>query len=202
MNKEYKRLCTECGKERIYSSLESYCNSKKNIRCNSCAKSGNRNPQYKKPSYIRGKRMSDEFRQNASKRLKGLPSFFKGKKHSEETKLKMKISKLNHMLKNNGGISPRFNKKACEFIDDFGNKRGFNFRHALNKGEYYIITLNCFVDGYDEEKNIVFEYDEPHHYYATGQLKPKDIKRMNEIKHHLKCKFIRYNEKMNEIIEY
>ena len=29
-----------------------------------------------------------------------------------------------------------------------------------------------------------------------------DVIRMNEIKNHLNCKFIRYNEKLNEIIEY
>jgi hypothetical protein len=93
MNKEYKRLCIECGKERIYSSLESYCNSKKNARCNSCAKMGKRNPLYGKSPWIKGKKMSDEFRSHVSEGHKNQIPWIKGKKHSEETKLKISLAR-------------------------------------------------------------------------------------------------------------
>lgn len=39
------------------------------------------------------------------------------------------------------------------------------------------------------------EYDEKRHYKANGQLKEKDVRRMNEIINHLKCLFYRYDER-------
>jgi len=85
-------------------------------------------------------------------------------------------------------------------IYEYGKQNGYNFKHGLNGGEYKIVGF--FLDGYDKEKNIVFEYDEPKHYDKWGNLKNKDMRRMNMIKKRLGCKFIRYNEKLNEIREY
>jgi hypothetical protein len=48
----------------------------------------------------------------------------------------------------------------------------------------------------------VFEYDEPHHFNVKNELKDKDIYRMNEIINYLKCKFIRYNEKLKSYTVY
>jgi hypothetical protein len=59
----------------------------------------------------------------------------------------------------------------------------------------------CHCDAYDKEKNIVIEYDEPHHYDKTGKLKPNDIRRMNEVKQLLQCKFLRYNTIDKKIYE-
>ena len=38
-----------------------------------------------------------------------------------------------------------------------------------------------FVDGYDKERNIIFEYDEKKHYKSNGNLNNKDIYRQNLI---------------------
>jgi len=92
-----------------------------------------------------------------------------------------------------------FNNAACEFMDKWSSEHGCNLRHATNEGEFYY--RGYFADGYDSEKNIWFEYDEPHHYYRTGQLKAKDVDRMNEIIQNLHCKFFRYNEKTNLLYE-
>lgn len=53
----------------------------------------------------------------------------------------------------------------------------WNLRHAENGGE--IIKFGYFLDAYDEEKNIVVEYDEPRHYIDVENniLKSEDIKR-------------------------
>ena len=120
-----------------------------------------------------------------------------------------KISKLKHRLgilktiqDKHGGICTMHNPDACKFIDVYGKQHKYNFQHALNGGEYYIKELGYFVDGYDVENNTVFEYDESHHFNSLNELKDKDKRRMEEIKAHLCCKFIRYNEKLNEIKEY
>ena len=119
--------------------------------------------------------------------------------NSEECKKKHRINYLKR-LEENGGVQPFYNINACEVIDEYGKQNGYNFQHGLNGGE--VSFIGYFVDGYDKEKNVVFEYDEPPHYNSLNELKDKDIKRMANIKKHLNCKFIRYNEKLNEIREY
>lgn len=49
-----------------------------------------------------------------------------------------------------------------------------------------------FVDGFDKEKNIVYEIDEPHHFYKKYQLKDKE--REQKIKKAINCQIIRINE--------
>lgn len=96
-----------------------------------------------------------------------------------------------------------FNKKACEFMDQWGPKNGYNFEHAMNGEELYV--EGYWVDGYDREKNVIFEYDEPkHHFLKRAGMKrtPKDLLRMERIQKHLKCIFIRYNELTNVIEKY
>lgn len=57
-------------------------------------------------------------------------------------------------------------------------------------------------DFYDELNNIVVEYDESTHYDRNWKLLQKDVERMNLIKEHMKCKFYRYNEVLDELKEY
>lgn len=87
-----------------------------------------------------------------------------------------------------------YNKIACEFMDEWGTKNGYNFEHAVNGKELKVAAY--WVDGYDKEKNAVFEYDEPHHYFKRKglRLKNRDLIRMKRIQEELKCDFIRYNE--------
>ena len=120
---------------------------------------------------------------------------------SKKTKRKLRLSAIKRISKqvfNGGQLQPSFNKGACEFIEEYGKQHGYNFQHAMNGGEFHIKELGYWVDGYDKKKNVVIEYDEMGHSYQ----KEKDIHRMNEIKQHLDCKFIRYNEKLNEVKEY
>jgi len=198
------------SEERIKKSIESrkgYKTSEETKKKIGDANRGEKNGFY-------GKTHSDEYKERlrieAPLRLKptiaGIEKMRKsltGKIHSAETKRKMRISQLNYIKEKNGSICTMHNKNACKFIEEYGKENGYNFQHALNGGEYHIKYLGYFVDGYDKKKNIVIEYDEPLHYLkTTGKLKEKDIIRMDEIKQHLNCKFIRYNELKNEIREY
>jgi len=66
----------------------------------------------------------------------------------------------------------------------------------MNGGEFHIKELGYWVDGYDNENNVVYEYDERHHFIGT-ELKERDIIRQEEIVNFLGCKFIRIKDELN-----
>jgi hypothetical protein len=104
-----------------------------------------------------------------------------------------KIELIKNNLENGYQITPGFNKKACELFDKISKEKNIHIQHAMNGGEYYIKELGYWLDGYDIENNIAYEYDEKAH-FIKGQLKDKDINRQKEIKKLLKCKFIRIKD--------
>jgi hypothetical protein len=92
-----------------------------------------------------------------------------------------------------------FNTKGCLYLDDLNKTNGWSLRHALNGGEVRVIGYS--LDGYDQSRNIVVEYDERHHYDSYGNLKQDDARRQERIINHLNCKFFRYNERRDELYE-
>jgi hypothetical protein len=161
---------------------------------------GKNNPMYGKSGHLNpfyGKHHSQE----TKKKLGELSiKVNTGRKHSTET---IKLwRKLAIERKKKLGIydnKPFYNPIACKFIDTYNKQNGYNFQHAENGGEYYIEELNYWLDGYDKGKNTIFEYNEPHHYDINGNLREKDIRRLNEIKKLLICKVIIYNGKSKSI---
>ena len=119
---------------------------------------------------------------------------FKGLKHTIETKEKMRISAINYLKNSVNFKCPRYNKKSIEFINKLNEEKGWNLQHAENGGEIEIGGF--YLDAYDAERNIVFEYDEPRHYKDVNNsiLNEKDLERQNFIIEKLKCDFYRYNE--------
>jgi hypothetical protein len=113
------------------------------------------------------------------------------RKHTDTTKLKMRVSTLKYISDVKGQICPRYNKKSIAIIEDFGIKNNYNFSHAENGGEYFIKELGYFLDAYDHENNVVLEIDESHHFDVYGNLKESDIHRQKEIESFLGCKFYR-----------
>lgn len=91
-----------------------------------------------------------------------------------------------------------YNKKACKYMDLLNEENGWNLQHALNGGEVQIGPY--FLDGYDKNLNIAFEYDEPKHNRKKAIIRDKE--RANYIIKRLHCKFFRYNEAHNELYEY
>jgi len=115
--------------------------------------------------------------------------------NSEEYRKKRRIITQNILnIKYKDGKLFNYNKIACEFIDKINKIGNYNFQHAENGGEYKI--AGYFLDGYDKDKNIVFEYDESHHYDINGILHKSDVDRQNNIIKELRdCNFWRFNER-------
>jgi len=104
--------------------------------------------------------------------------------------IKRRLKRIKQIEKNkfdNNQVVPSFNSKACELFDKISEKNNIKIQHAMNGGEFYIKELGYFVDGYDKENNVVYEFDEKYHKYQ----KEKDKIREKEITDFLKCKFIR-----------
>lgn len=117
-----------------------------------------------------------------------------GRKKSNEEIAKIRLSKIKRIEeKIKTKISPRYNPYACIIIDTYGKNNGYNFQHAENGGEFFVKTIGCFLDGYDQENNIVIEFYERFHYKINGELKEKDARREEAIIAALNCRFIRIN---------
>ena len=102
-------------------------------------------------------------------------------------------------IKNNGSVHfPNFNKNACLYFDKLNEEKGWKLQHALNGGEIQI--GGYFLDAYDAHNNIVIEYDELKHKIDKRRNK-KDREKEKYIIDKLKCKFYRYLEYENKLIE-
>lgn len=139
---------------------------------------------------LRGRIISDEHKLNLSKSNKG-------KERSDETKYRIRLATIRDLEKKGiVGSVKNYNPNACKFIDNLNKECGYNLQHALNGGE--VELYGYFVDGYDKEKNIIFEYDEKHH--NKLYKKEKDIIRQNTLINIIKpALFIRYDEKNNRL---
>lgn len=123
-----------------------------------------------------------------------------GKNFDEEHRRKIRKSLADHYRNKEGQSYPNYNPKACKIIDEYGEKHGYDFQHAENEGEHYIENIGCWVDGYDEEANVVVEVYEKHCHYRAGNLKDKDKLREKLIIEELDCKFIRISLNRNREI--
>jgi len=145
--------------------------------------------------HSRGDGISRAYKHGRRKRIRmfGEDNPFYDKRHDEETLKEMRlrrIEKIRKRSKNGNQIHPNYNPQACELIEEYGEKHGYDFQHAENGGEYYIEELGYWVDGYDKKANVVVEVDEPQH-YRNGELCEKDKRRQREIVETLNCEFIR-----------
>ena len=102
----------------------------------------------------------------------------------------MRLRTIAMLSATNRNFHPGYNKSACKLFDEIINRTGYNIQHALNGGEYYIEKLCYWIDGYDKENNIVYEFDEERH-FSYGKLKEKDINsqisRITDVKNCRNC---------------
>jgi hypothetical protein len=119
-------------------------------------------------------------------------SLNKGRKCSDENRKKFRLLAVERLKATKKNFHPGYNTNACYFFNRIMKKTGTNIKHALNSGEYYISDLGYWIDGYDLENNIVYEFDEKYvNYNILGNYQEKDIIKQKEITNLLKCTFIR-----------
>lgn len=152
---------------------------------------------------FRGKKLSLEHRLKISEgsRKNSVNVGDKNAMKRPEVRLKMRKSLMEKLKHQYGGTHPFYNKDACKYFDELNSKNGWNLQHAENGGEHYLKDLGYWPDAYDKNRNIIVEYDERRHYKMSGELRDKDIRRMNEIINHLNCDFYRYNEFNKELVK-
>ena len=198
-----QKQCPNCDKTIIYKNkitlLESV---KNNTLCNSCIQRRDVNTG-KRKSWNKGKKLSNDFCDKikksweASKNKRcgknhpyfGKPGPMTGKKHSIESRLKMRQRILELYDKNK--FLPSYNKQFCEYASKFNLKHNTLIKHAENGGEFKF--MGFFADGYIIDKNLWIEYDEPHHYFG-GKLRQDDVERQLIMESKLNCKIIRLRE--------
>jgi len=152
-----------------------------------------------------GKKLSDEHKLKLSKAFSGknnpmygVISPMKGKKRiftketrmkmsiaqrnkkpiTEETRMKMRISQIKH-IEETGGNYCSIGKNETQILDNIEQQ------HNIKITRQYPV-IGYFLDGYDEQNNVVYEVDEKHHL----KQKIKDEQRKNNIIRELQCDFV------------
>lgn len=102
------------------------------------------------------------------------------------------------------GKSPRYDVESIAVLNTFAQKHGLNLQHAEQGGEVYIKSLGYWLDGYDRERNVVVEIDEPSHFCKELSLLPRDIKRHQQICKELHCVMyhIYFNKRTGRVVLY
>jgi hypothetical protein len=202
IGKVWRRNCPKCGIEIIYNYQPNFCRSRRtNSKCIYCRHDGqllgrvqSDEEKEKRARKLRGKKRSlDSIKRYSNSKIGNKNPCFgnhspKSIEHCRKIRLSC-IKTFNKKLKKFGKkLSPTHNPYSCKLIDEYGEKHGYSFQHALNGGEFYIKELGYWVDGYDKKNNVVLEYYEKHH--NRTHIKIKDQRRMREIIDYLKCTFI------------
>lgn len=136
----------------------------------------------------------------------GVDNPFYGKKHTDESIRKIRMAQCKNVLirYEKTGQFVNVGKNEHKYFVNLESKMGWDGIFYGKNGydrQYLIEPLGYFVDYFEPNLNIIVEYDEPRH-YVCGKLKDADVKRMEDIKRHLNCKFYRYNERLNEFKEF
>lgn len=197
----YERNCPECNRSITYSCKGTWKKAEggKNVCYNCSAKAAIKTKGMSLVDYSKFNRIcpncgENVIHKNADHRNRAERKKQNCRKCGNEQK---KLSITNNLK---GKFSwANYNPRSCDYLDSLSKDRGWEIRHARNGGEMKV--LNYFLDGYDDARNIVVEYDETHHYDRDGKLKEKDVRRQNKIISHLNCRFFRYNERIGELYE-
>jgi hypothetical protein len=129
-------------------------------------------------------------------RQRGLSENNPVKRADVKAKIRLKrIARLEDAVFHGGQMKPAYNHRACEAFNEMMKEQNIFIQHAENEGEFFIKELGFWVDGYDKENNIVYEWDEKNHFNkSTGELRNKDVLRQIEIENFLHCIMIRIKE--------
>jgi predicted RNA-binding Zn-ribbon protein involved in translation (DUF1610 family) len=219
----WTRSCPECGDSIIFASQGCWYNSKKiNSKCKKCRVNARRlqipingwsrecpscknTVIYTQKSHLKYANKHNSICRDCFEMSKmPIGGWVKICPECKETQIYGTKKSLDAAIKNNSScndcaakicgayLTTRYNPSACVFMDTYGSLNGYIFQHAKNIREYQVGRY--FLDGYDKDKNVVFEYDEQHH-FRGGKLMPKDIVRQSKIIELIRpTAFFRYNE--------
>ena len=184
--KAFRKKCPECGNPQNYGCKKTFIKSlREGWICRRCAVSKS---HAESPRTFFG---NGDYKQKMSESLKQARMT---NSYGDKFKMKCRENKLKQLEVQ--GTQRTFNDFACKFMDQFNVEFGTKLQHGLNGGEIQFIGYS--LDGYDKEKNIVFEYDEPNH--NKSSRKTKDIIRQNRIINIINpTLFIRYDEASNKL---
>ena len=215
----YSKLCPSCNCVMNYKRKDTLKESiDKNRNCKKCAKK-NTIPSFiidgkvsksvlektsktwfkkgQKPlnaEFRKGKTLSELYGDEKSKEiLVKYKNRFVSQESIEKRRINSRKKMIEMLQKLNKDFHPPYNPKACEYFNQLMKKTNTFIQHAENGGEYFIKELGFWVDGYDSENNIVYEYDEKHH-FTSNKLNDKDINRQKLIIEFLNCSFIRIKD--------
>ena len=186
--KVFQKKCPTCGKPHSYGCKKTFVKAlREGWECRKCAVSKSHS---KSPRTFFG---SGDYKQKMSESLKRVRVT---DSYGEEFKTKCRENKLKQLMSQ--GTQRTFNANACRFMDTFSSREGINLQHGLNGGECQFIGYS--LDGYDKEKNVVFEYDEPKHHALS--MRQKDEERQRRLIEYLHPNnFWRYDEKHNRLVD-
>ena len=124
-----------------------------------------------------------------TKRIKTCLDKFGVESPLQNKKIKEKV--FNTMIERYGEaymkFIPKYNPNTIQFIDDLSKLTKIHFRHAINHDKGEKKFHKYWVDAYNEDYNIIIEFDEKHH----NNQKENDEERQQYIEDTFGCKFIR-----------
>ena len=190
-----KVKCKQCDKEASFKNIVKGYRDHCSKSCSKRIQPNSKGWSYiKKPGYTpwnKGVKMSEEYKKNWLESVKNTEWV---NPLSDKTKDKLRVVFVERLKNNNKSFHPPYNKKACEYFNMMMEDSNFFIQHAENFGEFHIKELGYFVDGYDAENNIVYEWDEKWH-FEDDKIIEKDKIRQEKIENLLGCKFIRIKQR-------
>ncbi len=137
-------------------------------------------PNYK----TRGKKHSEETKLKISESRKGKAMNNKnrlGHTPSEETKKKLRLAAIKYINEHCGGITPMLGHNEKGILDELQEEYGYDIIRQYQVEGY-------FLDGYIKELKLAIEV------YEKPKDKERDIRRQQQIEKKLGCKFLRIRD--------
>jgi hypothetical protein len=107
------------------------------------------------------------------------------------------MAKIMRAKKGITDVQCNYNVRACQYIDQLNESKGWKLQHALNGGEVRVGPYS--LDGYDREKNIAFEFDEDSPRHNSKKGRERDLARQQYIIGQIGCEFWRYSEREDRL---
>ena len=189
--KIWNKICPKCKKEQRYSSIiylrEAIRNNTLCLSCVGKVRKFSKKTKKKMSKSGKIKTFSEKHRQHLSRSMFGNKNHFYGKKHSKNTRRKIRISLLKRL--NKLGIGTKIDRGSREWFRKYNKENKTNYRPRR------FLDIGYDADGYDKKLHSWIEYDSLYHRMPSQHK--EDIIRQNNIMNYYKSigkplnKFIR-----------